>query len=63
MAERYTKKQFQLVQRFDGPIQPDLNYGLGLFYLSANAQWLFHVMAIDSRLWAPHATGWNEEGK
>jgi peptide/nickel transport system substrate-binding protein len=38
VAERYTKKQFQLVQRFDGPIQPDLNYGLGLFYLSANAQ-------------------------
>lgn len=51
------------MQRFDGPIQPDLNYGLGLFYLSANGQWLFHVMAIDSRLWAPHATGWNEEGK
>jgi peptide/nickel transport system substrate-binding protein len=38
VAERYTKKQFQLVQRSDGPIQPDLNYGLGLFYLSANAQ-------------------------
>jgi peptide/nickel transport system substrate-binding protein len=38
VAERYTKKQFQLVQRSDGPIQADLNYGLGLFYLSANAQ-------------------------
>jgi peptide/nickel transport system substrate-binding protein len=38
VAERYTKKQFQLVQRSDGPIQPDLNYGLGLFYLSANEQ-------------------------
>lgn len=38
VAERYTKKQFQLVQRADGPIQPDLNYGLGLFYLSATAQ-------------------------
>jgi len=26
-------------------------------------RWLFKVMAIESRLWAPHATGWNEEGK
>lgn len=38
LAELQTKKQFQLIQRFDGPIQADLNYALGLFYLSANAQ-------------------------
>lgn len=31
--------------------------------VNVDGQWLFKVMAIDSRLWAPHATGWNEEGK
>jgi len=32
-------------------------------YVNVDGQWLFKVMAIDSRLWAPHAAGWNEEGK
>lgn len=32
-------------------------------YSNTNGRWLFKVMAIESRLWAPHATGWNAEGK
>lgn len=32
-------------------------------YSAAGGRWQFKVMAIESRLWAPHATGWNAEGR
>jgi SnoaL-like domain len=32
-------------------------------YANIGGRWLFKVIVTASRLWAPHATGWNEEGK
>lgn len=32
LAEHYTKEQYELLLRSDGPIQPDINYALSLFF-------------------------------
>jgi len=47
----------------DGPQAFWLGSVYDITYANTGVRWLFKVMAIESRLWAPHATGWNEEGR
>jgi SnoaL-like domain len=47
----------------DGPQAYWLGSVYDISYANSGGRWLFKVMAIESRLWAPHSTGWNAEGK
>jgi hypothetical protein len=47
----------------DGPQAFWLGSVYDISYANTGGRWLFQVMAIESRLWAPHSTGWNAEGK
>jgi len=47
----------------DGPQAFWLGSVYDITYANTGGRWLFKVMAIESRLCAPHATGWNEEGR